>query len=362
MLASRRRENPSRGRHRGRRQHRPSRVLRDLLGPGDPAYASAAPTSPPPTWRPCCCAVAMEPQLYDQQAEHSRHLTLLPAGTVINLPFITPPTTALLALPFTVLDPGTAFRVWSLVELLLLALAVWIAIRAGPWPSASWAGAAGRHVARGGRRGRNLRIPPPRSDRRHRRARARGRVRGLADRSTSRRRILAGARFRGDQAPPGDRARHLAHRPTRLACARAVRRPAVRVVAAVSLALVGPSGTRRLRFGIGLRGRQHARVRARSGSPGWSRPGSGGGAHPDGHRTRRIADRARRMRRARGALARTARCARGFARRRGGALAGRVAAPPAPRPRHPRAGIRVVRGPRRGGGDRPVARARVRSG
>ncbi|MGA8666534.1 MAG: glycosyltransferase family 87 protein, partial [Candidatus Dormiibacterota bacterium] len=74
-------------------------------------------------------------ELYDQQTEHSRHLTLLPAGTVINLPFITPPTTALLALPFTVLDPGTAFRVWSLVELLLLALAVWIAIRAGPWPS-----------------------------------------------------------------------------------------------------------------------------------------------------------------------------------------------------------------------------------
>jgi Glycosyltransferase family 87 len=73
--------------------------------------------------------------LYDQQAEHSRHLTLLPAGTVIDLPFITPPTTALLALPLTVLDPGTAFRAWSLIELALLALAVWVAIRAGPWPS-----------------------------------------------------------------------------------------------------------------------------------------------------------------------------------------------------------------------------------
>ena len=44
--------------------------------------------------------------LYDQSAEHARHLTLLPAGTIINLPFITPPTTALLALPFTALDPG----------------------------------------------------------------------------------------------------------------------------------------------------------------------------------------------------------------------------------------------------------------
>ena len=74
-------------------------------------------------------------ELYDQQAEHARHLTLVPAGTVVNLPFITPPTTALLALPLTVLDPGTAFRVWSLVELILLGLAVWIAIRAGPWPS-----------------------------------------------------------------------------------------------------------------------------------------------------------------------------------------------------------------------------------
>ncbi len=76
-------------------------------------------------------------ELYDQSAEHARHLTVLPAGTVINLPFITPPTTALLALPFTALDPGTAFRVWSLVELLLLALAVWVAIRAGPWPTAA---------------------------------------------------------------------------------------------------------------------------------------------------------------------------------------------------------------------------------
>jgi hypothetical protein len=76
-------------------------------------------------------------QLYDQQAEHSRHLSLLPAGTVINLPFITPPTSALLALPLTLLDPGTAFRVWSVIELLLLALAVWIAIRAGPWPAIS---------------------------------------------------------------------------------------------------------------------------------------------------------------------------------------------------------------------------------
>jgi alpha-1,2-mannosyltransferase len=73
--------------------------------------------------------------LYDQQLEHARHLELLPAGTVIDIPFITPPTTALLALPLAGLDAGTAFRVWSLVGLAMLVLAVWIAIRAGPWPS-----------------------------------------------------------------------------------------------------------------------------------------------------------------------------------------------------------------------------------
>jgi alpha-1,2-mannosyltransferase len=73
--------------------------------------------------------------LYDQQLEHARHLELLPAGTVIDLPFITPPTTALLALPLAGLDAGTAFRVWSLLGLAMLVLAVWIAIRAGPWPS-----------------------------------------------------------------------------------------------------------------------------------------------------------------------------------------------------------------------------------
>ena len=71
--------------------------------------------------------------LYDQQLEHARHLELLPPGTVIDLPFITPPTTALLALPLVALDAGTAFRVWSLLELAILVLAVWIAIRAGPW-------------------------------------------------------------------------------------------------------------------------------------------------------------------------------------------------------------------------------------
>src|SRR5207253_7780213 len=79
--------------------------------------------------------------LYEQRVEHARHLALLPPGTVIDLPFITPPTAALLALPFTLADPGTAFRIWSLSQLALLALAVVIASRAAPWPTRTRPGA-----------------------------------------------------------------------------------------------------------------------------------------------------------------------------------------------------------------------------
>ncbi|HYL70129.1 MAG TPA: glycosyltransferase family 87 protein, partial [Candidatus Dormibacteraeota bacterium] len=72
--------------------------------------------------------------LYDQGLEQARHLAFLPSGTRLTLPFITPPTTALLALPFTALDPATASRAFALVELAVLALAVTVVVRAAPWP------------------------------------------------------------------------------------------------------------------------------------------------------------------------------------------------------------------------------------
>ncbi len=90
-------------------------------------------------------------QLYDQAVEAARHAAILLPGYRVNLPFITPPTTALLALPFSFLDPGSAFRLFSLVQLLLLVAAVTVAGRAAPWPGtgrrewvvAAAAGAAG---------------------------------------------------------------------------------------------------------------------------------------------------------------------------------------------------------------------------
>ena len=74
-------------------------------------------------------------QLYDQGAEIRLHETLVPAGYHVDLPFISPPTTALLTAPLTPLDLGAAFRVASLVQVALAAAAVAIAFRAAPRPS-----------------------------------------------------------------------------------------------------------------------------------------------------------------------------------------------------------------------------------
>ena len=76
-------------------------------------------------------------QIYDQALEAAPACRHPPARVPGNLPFITPPITALLAIPLSFLDPGTAFRLFSLVQLLLLAVAAGVAARAGPWPQGS---------------------------------------------------------------------------------------------------------------------------------------------------------------------------------------------------------------------------------
>jgi hypothetical protein len=78
-------------------------------------------------------------QLYNQSVEAARHDQILPPGyrVTATLPFDTPPTTALIALPLTLLDPGTAYRLFCLLQLLLLLAAVALAARASPWPAAS---------------------------------------------------------------------------------------------------------------------------------------------------------------------------------------------------------------------------------
>ena len=75
--------------------------------------------------------------LYDQGVEAARHASILLPGYHVNLPFITPPATALLTLPLTWLGPDGAYRVFSALQLLLLAGAVGVAARAAPWPGAT---------------------------------------------------------------------------------------------------------------------------------------------------------------------------------------------------------------------------------
>jgi hypothetical protein len=52
----------------------------------------------------------------------------------VDIPYANPPIAAVVAIPFTLLDIDTAYRVWGLVQLLLLVTAIAIAARAAPWP------------------------------------------------------------------------------------------------------------------------------------------------------------------------------------------------------------------------------------
>jgi len=77
-------------------------------------------------------------QLYDEAAQNGVHATLLaPGDHEGNLPYLNPPTAALAAVPFTALSLPDAYRVWSLLQLVLVALGVAAAVRAAPWPQAT---------------------------------------------------------------------------------------------------------------------------------------------------------------------------------------------------------------------------------
>ena len=76
-------------------------------------------------------------ELYVQFREELQHATILSPslmGAPFRLPFITPPTTALLAVPFTALDPEPAYRLFSLLQVVFLADACFLAATAAPWP------------------------------------------------------------------------------------------------------------------------------------------------------------------------------------------------------------------------------------
>jgi hypothetical protein len=73
--------------------------------------------------------------LYDEAVQQPLHARLIAPDQEGNLPFVNPPPAAALAAPVTVLGLDAAYRLWSLLQLGLLAAAVAIAIRAAPWPA-----------------------------------------------------------------------------------------------------------------------------------------------------------------------------------------------------------------------------------
>jgi len=77
-------------------------------------------------------------QLYDEAAQARVHATLLaPGDHEGNLPYLNPPGAALLAMPVTALSLPDAYRTWSLLQLVLVALGVAAAVRAAPWPQSA---------------------------------------------------------------------------------------------------------------------------------------------------------------------------------------------------------------------------------
>ena len=65
--------------------------------------------------------------LYDESLQAPLHARLIAPDREGNLPFVDPPVAAALVLPVTLLGLGAAYRLWALVELAILALAVVIA-------------------------------------------------------------------------------------------------------------------------------------------------------------------------------------------------------------------------------------------
>ncbi len=74
-------------------------------------------------------------QIYDETAERQALVASGAPAAHDNIPFENPPAAAVVALPFAVLGAGAAWRTWSLVQLLLMVLSLWLVARTAPWPA-----------------------------------------------------------------------------------------------------------------------------------------------------------------------------------------------------------------------------------
>src|SRR5579864_1000570 len=75
--------------------------------------------------------------LYSEALQAPLHASLIAPDTEANLPFVDTPVAAALVLPVTWLALDAAYRLWGVLELAVLILAVVIAVRAAPWPASA---------------------------------------------------------------------------------------------------------------------------------------------------------------------------------------------------------------------------------
>lgn len=84
--------------------------------------------------------------LYNEALQQPLHTLLIAPDREANLPFVNTPVAAALVLPVTLLSLTDAYRVWSVLELGILVLAVVLAVRWVEWPAETprvWKAAAG---------------------------------------------------------------------------------------------------------------------------------------------------------------------------------------------------------------------------
>ncbi len=74
-------------------------------------------------------------QIYDPASERQTLVSSGAPATHDNIPFENPPAAAVVALPFTLLGAGAAWRAWSLLQLALMGLSLLLVTRAAPWPA-----------------------------------------------------------------------------------------------------------------------------------------------------------------------------------------------------------------------------------
>ena len=72
--------------------------------------------------------------LYSDPLQAALHTTLIAPDREGNLPFVDAPLAALVASPVTLFPLQAAYRLWAVLQLAILVLAVLIAARAAPWP------------------------------------------------------------------------------------------------------------------------------------------------------------------------------------------------------------------------------------